>query len=83
MNGIACQQLSPTVGVHLLNRLTAAHGLSVAALPEGLHAFPSPAELADVDPVELKSLGFSLAKARTIVTSARDPRWRTRPRGPS
>jgi DNA-3-methyladenine glycosylase II len=26
VNGVACQQLSLTVGIHLLNRLTAAHG---------------------------------------------------------
>lgn len=71
VNGIACQQLSLTVGVHLLNRLTAAYGPVATALSEGLHAFPGPTELADVDPIELKALGFSLAKARTIVASAR------------
>ena len=71
MNGIACQQLSLVVGVHLLNRLTAAYGFPAEAGPEGLHAFPGPAELAAVDPAELKSLGFSLAKARTIIASAR------------
>lgn len=71
VNGIACQQLSLTVGVHLLNRLTAAYGHAVSARPERLHAFPGPAELADLDPIELKALGFSLAKARTIVASAR------------
>jgi DNA-3-methyladenine glycosylase II len=71
VNGIACQQLSLIVGVHLLNRLTAAYGLPAEAGPEELHAFPGPAELAGVDPVEVQSLGFSLAKARTIITSAR------------
>lgn len=71
VNGIACQQLSLVVGVHLLNRLTAAYGRQAEAGPEGLRTFPGPEELADVAPAELKSLGFSLAKARTIVDSAR------------
>lgn len=71
VNGVACQQLSLDVGVHLLNRLTAAHGQAVGGEPDRLHAFPGPSELAAVDPAEVKRLGFSLAKARTIVTSAR------------
>jgi DNA-3-methyladenine glycosylase II len=71
VNGVACQQLSLIVGVHLLNRLTAAYGRSAEAGSGGLRAFPGPEELATIDPAELKSLGFSLAKARTIVASAR------------
>lgn len=70
-NGVACQQLSLVVGVHLLNRLTAAYGRPAEVGSDGLRAFPGPAELGAVDPAELKSLGFSLAKARTIVDSAR------------
>lgn len=70
VNGIACQQLSLDVGVHLLNRLSTAHGRSVGAGRDRLHTFPGPAELAAVDPADLKRLGFSMAKARTIVTSA-------------
>lgn len=72
VNGIACQQLSLDVGVHLLNRLSAAHGRSVDAGRDAIHAFPGPAELASVDPAELKRLGFSMAKARTVVTCARE-----------
>ncbi len=71
VNGVACQQLSLVVGVHLLNRLTAAHGRPAGADPDGPRAFPGPSELASVDPAQLKRLGFSLAKARTIVASAR------------
>jgi DNA-3-methyladenine glycosylase II len=71
VNGIACQQLSLTVGVYLLNRLTAAYGLSAGPGPDRLHAFPGPEELAGVDPLDLKGLGFSLAKARAIIGSAR------------
>jgi DNA-3-methyladenine glycosylase II len=36
VNAVACQQLSLTVGIHLLNRLTAAHGRPVADEPDAL-----------------------------------------------
>jgi DNA-3-methyladenine glycosylase II len=71
VNGVACQQLSLDVGVHLLNRLCSAHGRSSGAGQNRLHTFAGPGELATVDPADIKRLGFSLAKARTIVTSAR------------
>lgn len=71
VNGVAGQQISLDVCIHLISRLAAAYGQTVAGVPDGLHAFPGPAELAAADPAELKGLGFSLAKARTIVTSAR------------
>jgi len=70
VNGIACQQLSLDVGVHLLNRLSAAHGRPVGTGRDAIHSFPGPAALATLDPAELKHLGFSMAKARTIVTCA-------------
>jgi DNA-3-methyladenine glycosylase II len=71
VNGVACQQLSLTVGIHLLNRLTAAHGRAVRDDPDGARAFPDPAMLAALEPEELKRHGFSLTKARTIVEVAR------------
>jgi DNA-3-methyladenine glycosylase II len=71
VNGVACQQLSLTVGIHLLNRLTAAHGRPVAQDPRGPRAFPDPDQLAGVQPDQLKRHGFSLTKARTIVETAR------------
>jgi hypothetical protein len=42
VNGIACQQLSLSVGIHLLNRLTAAHGRPVIQDPMGARAFLGP-----------------------------------------
>jgi DNA-3-methyladenine glycosylase II len=71
VNGIACQQLSLDVGIHLLTRLTAAHGRPVGADPDGPRAFPGPAVLAPADPAALKGLGFSRAKAEAIVGAAR------------
>jgi DNA-3-methyladenine glycosylase II len=71
VNGVACQQLSLAVGIHLLNRLTAHHGRTLHDDPHGPRAFPGPEELAPLEPEELKGHGFSTTKARTIVETAR------------
>lgn len=70
VNGVACQQLSLDVGIHLLNRLTAAYGRAASCDPEGLRGFPDPERLAGVRPDQLRRHGFSLRKARTIVEIA-------------
>ncbi|MHB1536325.1 MAG: DNA-3-methyladenine glycosylase family protein, partial [Acidimicrobiales bacterium] len=69
VNAVACQQLSLTVGIHLLDRLAAAYGPTVPGLsaPPG---FPSPERLAGADPSDLRHMGFSQAKARTVVLIA-------------
>ncbi|HEY7089897.1 MAG TPA: hypothetical protein VH518_17500 [Tepidisphaeraceae bacterium] len=67
VNGIACQQLSLQVGMHLLNRLCRAFGRAL-----GEHqAFPRPADLASASPAQLKRLGFSGNKSRVILAAAR------------
>jgi DNA-3-methyladenine glycosylase II len=71
VNGVACQQLSLTVGIHLLNRLTDSHGRAVSDDPDGPRAFPEPSALAALRPEELTCHGFSATKARTIIDSAR------------
>jgi DNA-3-methyladenine glycosylase II len=71
VNGVACQQLSLAVGIHLLNRLTANYGQPAPDHRAGQHAFPGPEELAPLEPDELKRLGFSANKARTIIEIAR------------
>jgi DNA-3-methyladenine glycosylase II len=71
VNGIACQQLSLTVGIHLLNRLTGSYGQALGEDPAGPRAFPRPEALATNHPDELKPHGFSSAKARAIVELAR------------
>lgn len=71
VNGVACQQLSLSVGIHLLNRLTAAHGLSVGDDPAAARAFPEPEQIAVLEPHDLRCHGFSIAKARTVVEIAR------------
>jgi DNA-3-methyladenine glycosylase II len=68
VNAIACQQLTLTVGIRLLNRFAKAYGTR----PENgaLHAFPVPTRLAGMAPETLRPLGFSGAKARSIVELA-------------
>ena len=42
VNGVACQQLSVALGIHLLNRLAADYGRPVSDDRAGPHAFPTP-----------------------------------------
>ncbi len=68
VNGIACQQLSLLVGILLLSRLAQKFGRSAGHRDDSLHAFPAPADLADVSNHSLKALGFSGPKAGFLIT---------------
>lgn len=68
VNGVACQQLSLTVGIILLNRISSAYGL---AFTSRRYAFPRPEDLAAANPETLRSLGFSGTKARTLIELGR------------
>jgi DNA-3-methyladenine glycosylase II len=70
VNAIACQQISLTAGLHVLNRLTQAFG---APQPGGVavHAFPRPQDLAGVEPQALRDLGLSFSKAHSIIALSR------------
>jgi DNA-3-methyladenine glycosylase II len=70
LNAVACQQLSLEAGLSLLNRLAQTHGDALAA--NALHAFPSPDDLANLDPQALRDLGFSFRKATTMIELSRD-----------
>lgn len=70
VNGIACQQLSLTVGITLLNRLSAACGLGFPS-PTGIqYAFPCPKDLAGMTVEKLRPLGFSRNKSRALIELA-------------
>ena len=71
VNGVACQQLSLDVGIHLLNRLAADRGRTICGRPGCPRAFPDPEDLASLEPDDLKRHGFSFTKARTIIETAR------------
>ena len=71
VNAIACQQLSLSVGIHLLNRLAQRYGPCISATPPARPGFPTPHRLATASPAALRELGFSLAKARAVTDLAR------------
>jgi DNA-3-methyladenine glycosylase II len=68
VNGIACQQLSLTVGIILLGRLCKRCGLRS---PRGTHAFPRPEDIAALTAAQLRALGFNHNKARALLELAR------------
>lgn len=70
VNAVAMQQLSLDAGLTLLNRLARSYGACSSAAGDGMFAFPQPAELAVADPGSIRTLGFSLRKATTIVAIA-------------
>lgn len=69
VNAIANQQLSLEVGIELLNRFTDRFG---ARPPDaqGLVAFPDAESMVAARPGDLRALGFSMRKARYILSSA-------------
>jgi DNA-3-methyladenine glycosylase II len=71
VNGVACQQLSLEVGIHLLSRLAADRGRAVIDDPDGPRAFPGPEDLALLETGDLRPYGFSSSKSRTIIETAR------------
>ncbi|MGH9470677.1 MAG: DNA-3-methyladenine glycosylase family protein [Terriglobia bacterium] len=71
VNGIACQQLSLSVGIQLLNRLAKRFGLGVPERDSISYAFPRPRELAGATPETIRKLGFNFNKARSLVEISR------------
>jgi DNA-3-methyladenine glycosylase II len=69
-NGIACQQITLTQGIRLLNRLAQTYGLAFPNGDPAAHAFPRPQELARLAPEEVRPLGFSGQKGRALVELA-------------
>jgi DNA-3-methyladenine glycosylase II len=69
-NAIACQQITLTQGIHLLNRLAQTYGMAATGGDTSAHAFPRPQDLAELAPQELKSLGFSTQRGRALVELA-------------
>ncbi len=70
-NAVACQQLTLTFGIQLLDRLTEAFGLALTEEPGAPRAFPRPEDLARRHPEELRPLGFSRQKAQALLDVAR------------
>jgi DNA-3-methyladenine glycosylase II len=70
-NGIACQQMSLTLGILLLNRLAEQLGVAVRSTSGIVHAFPRPEDLAKAEPSEFRKLGFSRQKGRYLIELSR------------
>ncbi len=71
VNGICCQQLSLTAGIILLNRLAMLCSEPVENDGELMYAFPEPEEIAKLKMRQLKQLGFSTNKAKTLLELAK------------
>jgi DNA-3-methyladenine glycosylase II len=71
INGIACQQVTLTVGIRLLNRLAANYGPALHDGDAVAHAFPRPDDLAGLRPQQLRRFGFSRQKGRAMIDLAR------------
>ena len=71
INGIACQQLSLSLGIQLLGRLARRFGPSVDNGDSVNYGFPRPVDLANANVAEIKKLGFSLQKAHAMVEVGR------------
>jgi DNA-3-methyladenine glycosylase II len=70
VNAIACQQITLTFGIRVLNRLAERYGLEQSTEHGPARAFPRPCDLAAADPDALRSVGLSHQKARAIVELA-------------
>jgi DNA-3-methyladenine glycosylase II len=70
VNAIACQQMSLTVGIVLLNRLAGTCGLRRLEDGVAAHAFPRPQDLVHREPESIRQLGFSRQKVRALLESS-------------
>ncbi|HKT13560.1 MAG TPA: DNA-3-methyladenine glycosylase 2 family protein [Terriglobia bacterium] len=71
INGIACQQLSLSLGITLLARLSQRFGPSAHGSNSVSFGFPRPQDLANAKAEEIKKLGFNFQKARAMVEASR------------
>src|SRR5436853_6274358 len=71
ITAIASQQVTRTMSVLLLNRLTVRYGAVVREGESAAYAFPRAEDLATVSPTDLRHLGFSLQKGRAMTELAR------------
>ena len=70
VNAIACQQLSLTAGLWVLNRLAERCGPAVHCDGTVQYGFPQPNDILRLSPDSLRALGFSYAKARSLLELA-------------
>jgi DNA-3-methyladenine glycosylase II len=71
INAVACQQVTLSLGIQLLNRLAETCAGSWDVAGDRAYAFPSPDDLAGLKPDEFRALGFSRQKGEAIIELAR------------
>jgi DNA-3-methyladenine glycosylase II len=67
VNAVACQRITLTQGIRVLNRLADARGPAGPVGQPPIHALPGPGDLAGRDPDALRGLGFTRQQARALV----------------
>lgn len=71
VNAVTCQQITLTVGLRILSRLTEACGTPFqTAEGETLYAFPRPEDVAGLSHDDLRFIGYSRQKARALLELA-------------
>jgi len=71
VNAITCQQFTLTAGIRLLGRMVNNWGLPFPGMKGEFRAFPRPRDLAPLEWIELRNLGFSRQKAESLIELAR------------
>lgn len=71
VNAVACQQLTLTFGIQLINRLVGAFGPPLSSKRGAPHGFPRPEDVAELEPEAFRTLGFSRRKGETLIGLAR------------
>lgn len=71
VNAIACQQLSLTVGIELLNRVARQSGAVISSGGAEQHAFPRAEDLLRLKAPTFRRLGFSYSKAHSLLELSR------------
>lgn len=67
VNAISCQQLSLDAGLQIQNRLVQYVGKNMSDDDGTFYAFPTPKDVAECSIPELKKLGYSTNKCRTLI----------------
>lgn len=70
INAMACQQMTLTLGISLLNKLTVSCGTKFGVSDEAVHTFSRPEVLAGMSAAELRQFGFSHQKGRAMIELA-------------
>ncbi len=71
VNAITCQQFTLTAGIRLLSRLVVNYGIVFKERDISFYAFPGPEGLAAAEMEDLRKIGYSRQKARSLIGLAR------------